>query len=67
MKKVIHFKSTKERLDFLRGKHEEIVPVEVKPVEVEEEKPKKKSQSKGKKKDGKLQAKSSGKSADNDK
>ena len=27
---AIHFKSTKERLDFLKGKHEEIVPVEVK-------------------------------------
>lgn len=56
---AIHFKSTKERLDFLKGKHEEIVPVEVKPVEVEEpkeEKPKKKAQSKGKKKDGKVQA-----------
>lgn len=56
---AIHFKTSKERLDFLKGKHEEIVPVEVKPVEVEEpkeEKPKKKAQSKGKKKDGKVQA-----------
>ena len=56
---AIHFKTSKERLDFLKGKHEEIVTVEVKPVEVEEpkeEKPKKKAQSKGKKKDGKVQA-----------
>lgn len=57
---AIHFKSTKERLDFLKGKHEEIVPVEVKPVEAKEEpkeeKPKKKSQGKGKKKDDKVQA-----------
>lgn len=66
---AIHFKTTKERLDFLKGKHEEIVPVEIKPVEVieepkaepkEEEKPKKKTQSKAKAKkkdDGKVQAK----------
>ena len=61
---AIHFNTAKERLDFLKGKHEEYVPVEYKPVEVEEEKPKakpkaepkkeskpkKKSESKGKKK-----------------
>lgn len=53
---AIHFKSSKERLDYLKGRHEEIIPVEVKPKEVEG-KPKKK-QSKGKKKDdGKVQAK----------
>ena len=60
---AIHFKTTKERLDFLKGKHEEIVPVEFKPVEVkaepkEEEKPKKKSKSKAKaKKKDEVQAK----------
>ena len=59
---AIHFNTSKERLDYVRGKHEEIVPVEVKPVEAEEKqkkesKPKKKAQSKGKKKDGKVQAK----------
>lgn len=59
---AIHFKTSKERLDFLKGRHEEIVPVEVKPVEVEPKKeekpkPKKKTQAKGKKKDdGKVQA-----------
>ncbi len=50
---AIHFKTSKERLDYLKGKHEEIVPVEVK-----EEKPKKKAQKKkAEKKDGKVQAK----------
>ena len=57
---ALHFKTTKERLDYLKGKHEEIVPVEVKPTEVKEEKPKeqkKKAASKKEKKDGKVQAK----------
>lgn len=31
---VMHFKSQKERLDYLRGGFEEIVPTEVKPIEV---------------------------------
>ena len=39
---AIHFKTSKERLDYINGKHDEIIPVEVKPVEVAEEKPKKK-------------------------
>lgn len=43
MDKVIHFKSTRDRLDFIRGKHTEIKPIEVKPVEEKAEKPKKKS------------------------
>ena len=51
---AIHFKSTKERLDYLKGKHEEIIPVEVKPVEAKE--PKKKPTKKEKKDDGKVQA-----------
>ena len=57
---AIHFKTAKERLDFLNGKHEEVVPVEVKPVEVKKEeepkaKPKKKkAQSKKKKDDGEV-------------
>lgn len=40
MKQIMHFKSTKERLDYLRGGFEEIVPTEVK-EEPKEEKPKK--------------------------
>lgn len=64
MKHVIHFKSTKERLDYLKGNFEEIEPVEVKeetkaePVEVEPiAKPKKKKASKKKeKKDDAVQA-----------
>lgn len=48
MKQVMHFRSTEERLKFLKGKFEEIVPEEIIPKEVEEApKPKKK---KGKKK-----------------
>lgn len=57
-KKIMHFNSQKERLDYLRGGFEEIVPVEVeeKPMAeaTEEQKPKKAK--KGKKKDGKVQA-----------
>lgn len=39
---AIHFKTSKDRLDYLKGKHQEIIPVEVKddeviPVEVENE------------------------------
>lgn len=55
MKQIMHFKSTKERLDYLRGGFEEIVPKEVK-EEPKEEKPKKASKRKGKKKDDKVQA-----------
>ena len=40
MKQIIHFNSSKERLDYLRGGFEEIVPTEVK-EEPKEEKPKK--------------------------
>lgn len=50
MKNVIHFNSMKERLDYLKGRYEEIKPVEVK------EEPKPKRARKGKKKDGKVQA-----------
>ena len=46
---AIHFKTPKERLDFLKGKHEEIIPVKAK-----EEKPKKKA--KAKKEDDEVQA-----------
>jgi len=42
MGKVIHFENTRDRLDFIRGKHTEIKPIEVKPVE-KAEKPKKKT------------------------
>ena len=52
---IMHFNSTKERLDYLRGGFEEIVPTEVK-EEPKEEKPKKASKKKGKKKDDKVQA-----------
>jgi len=54
---VMHFKSQKERLDYLKGNFEEIMPIEVEVKVVEEpkaEKPKK--QKKGKKKDDKVQA-----------
>lgn len=48
-KEVLHFNSLKERLDYLRGNFEEIVP-----QEAVEEKPKKAK--KGKKKNDKVQA-----------
>lgn len=41
MGKVIHFENTRDRLDFIRGKHTEIKPIEVEPVKAE--KPKKKT------------------------
>lgn len=50
MGKVIHFEKQQDRLDFLRGKHTEIKPIEVKkPVEDKAEKPKKKTTKKKKK------------------
>ena len=66
---VLHFKSQKERLDYLKGGFEEIIPTEV-VVPKEEEKPsdkatepseassakKPKKAKKGKKKDGTVQA-----------
>lgn len=67
--KVMHFNSTKERLDFLKGKHEEIIPkkamAEIKPkkAEKQEEKAepkkkatKKKTAKKKEKTDGEVQA-----------
>jgi hypothetical protein len=58
---VMHFKSQKERLDYLKGNFEEIQPTEVEvEVKVEaEEEPKeepKKAKKKGKKKDDTVQA-----------
>lgn len=61
---IMHFKSQKERLDFLKGNFEEIKPVEIKPIEAkiepkmaessnldaENEKKSQKKASKGKKK-----------------
>ena len=41
---AIHFKSSKERLDYLKGKNEEIIP-----IEVVEDKPKKEAKPKKKK------------------
>lgn len=69
MKEILHFKTTKERLKYLSGGFEEIIPVEVQPETAEneqfeakiDEKPPKKA-SKGKKKtkkgesNGKVQA-----------
>lgn len=66
MKEILHFKSQKERLDYLKGGFEEIKPIEViipkeeKIVSAEatdavEAKPKKSSRKKGKK-DDKVQA-----------
>lgn len=57
MKEVVHFNTMKERLDYLKGRFEEIQPVEAEEPKVEEpkvEKPKKAR--KGKRKDGKVQA-----------
>lgn len=51
---VTHFKTQKERLDYLKGKYEEIIPIEAEKVEEKvEEKPKKakKSTKKSKKED----------------
>lgn len=52
---VMHFNSTKERLDFVKGKFEEVIPQEVVPKEVKAEEPKPKKK-KGKKKDDAVQA-----------
>lgn len=68
MKEIMHFSTTKERLKYLSGGFEEIVPVEVaekgeiEPEEAENEKKSQKKAEKGKKKskkgkeDGKVQA-----------
>ena len=48
---IMHFNSQKERLDYLKGNYEEIIP-----QEVVEEKPKKKSSKKKEKKDDAVQA-----------
>ena len=69
MREIMHFSSTKERIKYLSGGFEEIVPVEAKPKKVENEQmkaendekpPKKASKSKKKakkgKEDGKVQA-----------
>ncbi len=48
---VMHFKSQKERLDYLKGNYEEIIP-----QKAVEEKPKKKSSKKKEKKDDAVQA-----------
>jgi len=50
---VMHFKSQKERLDYLKGNFEEIMPKEVKEEPKEEPK---KAKKKGKKKDDTVQA-----------
>lgn len=55
MKEIMHFNSTKERLDYLKGNFNEIIPMEV-AEEPKEEKPKKATKKKGKKKDDKVQA-----------
>ena len=49
MGKVIHFEKTIDRLNFIRGKHTEIKPIEVKPVKENAEKSKKKTTKKKKK------------------
>ena len=52
MGKVIHFNNTTDRLNFIRGKHTEIKPIEAKPVKEEKaEKPKKKKTTKKKEKE----------------
>lgn len=50
---VMHFKTQKERLDYLKGGFEEIKPIEVKEEPKEEPK---KAKKKGKKKDDTVQA-----------
>ena len=50
---VMHFKTQKERLDYLKGNFEEIMPKEVKKEPKEEPK---KAKKKGKKKDDTVQA-----------
>lgn len=55
-RKVMHFNSQKERLDYIRGRFEEIVPIEVKEEEKKEEEKPKKARKKGKKKDDTVQA-----------
>ena len=50
---VMHFKTQKERLDYLKGNFEEIKPKEVKEEPKEEPK---KAKKKGKKKDDTVQA-----------
>lgn len=50
---VMHFKTQKERLDYLKGGFEEIQPTEVKEEPKEEPK---KAKKKGKKKDDTVQA-----------
>lgn len=55
MSEIIHFNSQKDRLSFLKGGYEEIIPKKAEePVAVEETK--KTSRKKGKKKDDKVQA-----------
>lgn len=48
MGEVIHFKNTTDRLNFIRGKHTEIKPIEVKEPVEKAEKPKKKKTTKKK-------------------
>ena len=52
---VMHFKSQKERLDYLKGNFEEIIPKEVE-IEVEAEPAPKKSRKKKEKNDDAVQA-----------
>ena len=52
---VMHFKSQKERLDYLKGNFEEIQPLEVE-VKAEPKEEPKKAKKKGKKKDDTVQA-----------
>lgn len=52
---VMHFRTAKERLDFLKGKCEEIIPQEITPQEVTEEEPKPKKKKGKKKKDDAVQ------------
>lgn len=51
MKNVMHFKSQKDRLDYLRGGFEEIIPKKVEDAPKGKKKTKKKAAKKGAKKD----------------
>lgn len=57
MREIMQFKSTKERLKYLSGGFEEVVPVEVKAEEVEKEAEKSKNDEKTQKKASKSKKK----------
>lgn len=59
MREIMQFKSTKERLKYLSGGFEEVIPVEAKPEKVEKEAEEVKSEQIKSKSDEKTQKKAS--------